>query len=1178
MAVTGSFRGVRRRPLRIERLEDRRLLAISALTGMPAGLTLIDDIQGDLYTVDLSGPTPVTHCLGKTPYPMRDIALSPTGELYGVSSGPGDSTSVPTSLYKIQTDLVHYQTSIPCTLKGTTSLSGSSGSAGWLCVNALEFGRDGTLYGAGCSYWNSLANAAYTIDPNNGAASQPIDLNEYWPDGSLKNLHTSAGDLAFDVSGTRYLTTIEQPLLSISKDNTVTVGYSLGYSDFYGLIWAPGVNMYAFRQKEVWFVNPATGEHRKVADVPSDPLYPKNPLAAIYGATIFYPPPASPVIMAIADDTGVSTSDRITKDQILTLSGTSEANSTVHVWCVDTGQSKDLTANSSGAWSCVWNSLSPATHDFLAIAMDRAGYTSAVSSPAFRVTVDTTPPEVTVTPLVTNDNTPMLTGTVYDPPSSGGMDKVLVTVEGHTVTLPLNGNPIWSVHWPFRVDDGPHDVQATAFDKAGNSATDTTTGELAVDTVAPVVNVDSLWTDDDTPTLSGTVTDQGPSSGIAKVVVVVGSQTLTATLNGTTWSVEVPTPLPDATYDVQATATDNAGSSNSLRGADELTVGLKVTVAPLVTNDKTPTLSGTVSDPTLGAAVTGVMVTVDGRAEPATLSSDNTTWSVTWPFALHDGIYDVQAAATDDHGRGGSDASTDELTIETVAPTAAPVLPFNGQRYLDVSFADAGSGLDPATIVDSDPEFTLSGDGASGITNLDGAAVSRGNNVYRYSFDGSFTAGPVIVDFLPGTFADSTHNSNETMTRMFTIGQVQVIDNSNKGFNVAPNTVTGWPKGTAGYLGDARTNAAGTGTHTATWTFSGLKAGKYQVAVSFPADAASIQAAAAPFTVYNGSASGKKLGTVLVNQAAAPDDFQDRGASWEQLGVFTISGSTLSVRLTDRCAGGTVVADAVRIERIVSPEIQVLDRAAQLLSGGTIALASTMGVPVTKTLTVKNVGLDDLVLTKIDPASMPAGFQLASNFGATTLRPGASTTFAVRLTAANMGLFGGQIHFTNNDADGGDGVESPFVLNFSGNVNKIIDNSDRAGGFSTTGSWSPYSSVGYKKNMEFARSVTGSGADVATWTFNVTPGTYRVSATWKALGKWATDTPFNVYDGSTLLTTSPVVVNQRKAPADFIDQGVGWKNLGGLYTISGDTLVVTVSDSGATGYVVADAVRIEAVR
>ena len=42
--------------------------------------------------------------------------------------------------------------------------------------------------------------------------------------------------------------------------------------------------------------------------------------------------------------------------------------------------------------------------------------------------------------------------------------------------------------------------------------------------------------------------------------MVVERQTLAATVNGTTWTVIVPASLADGTYNVQATATDNAGN------------------------------------------------------------------------------------------------------------------------------------------------------------------------------------------------------------------------------------------------------------------------------------------------------------------------------------------------------------------------------------------------------------------------------------------------------------------------------------------------------------------------------------------------------------------------------------------------------------------------------------------
>lgn len=52
------------------------------------------------------------------------------------------------------------------------------------------------------------------------------------------------------------------------------------------------------------------------------------------------------------------------------------------------------------------------------------------------------------------------------------------------------------------------------------------------------------------------------------------------------------------------------------------------------------------------------------------------------------------------------------------------------------------------------------------------------------------------------------------------------------------------------------------------------------------------------------------------------------------------------------------------------------------------------------------------------------GFSLLAGFGATTLRPGATTTFQVRLNATAAGSYSGRISFTNDDLSGADGAET----------------------------------------------------------------------------------------------------------------------------------------------------------
>ncbi|MBI3469319.1 MAG: hypothetical protein HY000_40465, partial [Planctomycetes bacterium] len=73
-------------------------------------------------------------------------------------------------------------------------------------------------------------------------------------------------------------------------------------------------------------------------------------------------------------------------------------------------------------------------------------------------------------------------------------------------------------------------------------------------------------------------------------------------------------------------------------------------------------------------------------------------------------------------------------------------------------------------------------------------------------------------------------------------------------------------------------------------------------------------------------------------QRQAPNDFTESGSSWEFIGdVFSITGSTLTVRLSNVGADGYVIADAIRIERV--GDLNPLSLAAGLLPPGNSDLA-----------------------------------------------------------------------------------------------------------------------------------------------------------------------------------------------------------------------------------------------
>ena len=385
----------------------------------------------------------------------------------------------------------------------------------------------------------------------------------------------------------------------------------------------------------------------------------------------------------------------------------------------------------------------------------------------------------------------------------------------------------------------------------------------------------------------------------------------------------------------------------------------------------------------------------------------------------------------------------------------------------------------------------------------------------------------------------------------------QIVDNGDIGFNMAGS----WnPSHNEGYQDDILHSAAGSGTDVASWNFA-VVPGEYQVATTWSAH--SNRASDAPYTILDGNV---PLVTSDLNQRIAPNDFSDVGVGWENLGSFQITANSLIVELSDQ-ANGYVIADAIRIERTgdLGPEVEISDTSGEIIDDlGLVDFGATLvGAPISRVFTVSNVGSLNLVLA--EPINLPAGFSLLNSFGATTLSPGQSTTFEAAFDAASAGTFSGEISFGNNDND-----ENPFNFAVSGSAvtTVILDNGDD--GFSTAGSWNASSNTeGYLGGI--VHSDAGTGADVASWDFAVVPGEYQVSATWSAHSNRASDAPYTILDGNVPLVTSDL--NQRIAPNDFSDAGVGWENLGSFH-VTANSLTVELSDQ-ANGYVIADAIRIQ---
>ena len=239
---------------------------------------------------------------------------------------------------------------------------------------------------------------------------------------------------------------------------------------------------------------------------------------------------------------------------------------------------------------------------------------------------------------------------------------------------------------------------AVITDAAENAADLTLDDELkgaaaiVIDTTAPVAPVVVAQTTNSTPpTITGTNT---ALVGDEVLSVVVNGATYEVTPTGTpatNWSLDLAAAVPtsgtlgafaDGTYAVTATVTDEVGNEASTSVANALVIDTTAPSAPtvdaLVADSTTPTITGTA---TLGDGET-LTVTVSGATYSVTPEIDN-TWSVDLATAtpasgalvsLGDGnTYSVTATSTDAATNAVNDSTTEELVVDTTAPTIAAV-------------------------------------------------------------------------------------------------------------------------------------------------------------------------------------------------------------------------------------------------------------------------------------------------------------------------------------------------------------------------------------------------------------------------------------------------------------------------------------------------------------------------
>ena len=235
--------------------------------------------------------------------------------------------------------------------------------------------------------------------------------------------------------------------------------------------------------------------------------------------------PAAPAISStISIDSGVSSSDHITNDNTVTLTGTAEAGSTVAI--LDGVTQLGTVTVTGGNWSFTTAALADGAHSFTAKATDVAGNTG-VASTALGVTIDTAAPAAPVISTtitndtgtsasdhITSDNTVLLTG-------SAEANSTVTISDGVTVlgTAAADGTGAWS-YTTAALLDGAHSLTAKATDVAGNTGVASTALSVTIDTAAPAapaisstISIDSGVSSSDHITNDNTVTLTGTADG-----------------------------------------------------------------------------------------------------------------------------------------------------------------------------------------------------------------------------------------------------------------------------------------------------------------------------------------------------------------------------------------------------------------------------------------------------------------------------------------------------------------------------------------------------------------------------------------------------------------------------------------------------------------------------------------
>jgi len=434
---------------------------------------------------------------------------------------------------------------------------------------------------------------------------------------------------------------------------------------------------------------------------------------------------AAPTLqLATASDTGASNSDKITKINTPTITGTGEIGATIKLTegTLILGQT---TVGTDGKWQVISNALANGTHSLIATATDLAGNISTASAPLSLV-IDTIAPQLTLTNSITANplkNNAKLTGTVNG--TGSNLASINYAWDNSTTLIPITPSATGGFDQQLDftgIANGAHAIAISATDIAGNVATTSYNVNVAVDKIAPIIttklatDTGSSNTDKITfnPTISGTITDASNVTGftasfdgINYVNILAQKQTDgTFTLAKAQLETIAGKALIDGNYTLHLIATDEFGNA-SLNYDTSFTLDTTIAVpanlklaassdtgasnSDNITKINTPVITGTGE---IGATIKIAEGTfILGQT---TVASDG-TWQIA-TSALTNGTHSLTASALDIAGNISAASAPLSLVIDALLPqltltTPIDASPLQNNAKLLGSIDSTGSNL-----------------------------------------------------------------------------------------------------------------------------------------------------------------------------------------------------------------------------------------------------------------------------------------------------------------------------------------------------------------------------------------------------------------------------------------------------------------------------------------------------